>query len=389
MDTVTSNKEHLYKMLSLASPTGGEQVLQRYLYEWAKPFADRIEADVMGNMAVVINPEARLRVMLSAHCDRVGFLIMDITEQGYLRVDSLGGIDEATVYGAMVVIRGKKGDVPGVFGKVSTHLQTKKQKEQVPLMDEVWIDIGAKDRKEAQEYVSVGDYAVYEPRVTELKGSLLAAPALDNIIGVYSVMQVAKNCAERGIAVALYCLGTVQEEIGARGATAAAEGIKPDVAIAVDTTLATDTPGKTKNLTDPALELDAGPSILRGPNGHPVITSLLEKVAQKNNIPYQIKPDAKAASNDAKPLQLAAGGTAASSIGIPLRNMHTQTEVASMADIEATISLLTEFVCSLKEDQDLLPINFDMNGEPLGQLVDTSGFRQNEATSNASAIDRF
>src|SRR5690554_8056326 len=154
-------------------------------------------------------------------------------------------------------------------------------------MDEVWIDIGAKNIKEAQEFVSIGDYAIYEPHVTELKRSLFAAPALDNIIGVYAVMQVAKNCAERGIDVALYCLGTVQEEIGARGATAASEGIKPDVAIAVDTTLATDTPGKTKNLTDPALELDAGPSILRGPNGHPVLTRLLEKVVQKNNIPIR------------------------------------------------------------------------------------------------------
>jgi putative aminopeptidase FrvX len=376
MNQASSDKNHLYKMLSLASPTGGEQVLQRYLHEWAKPFADRIEADLMGNMALVINPKARLRVMLSAHCDRIGFLIMEITEQGYLRVDSLGGIDEATVYGARAVIRGKKGDVPGIFGKISTHLQTKKQKEQVPLMDEVWIDIGAKNKEEAQELVSVGDYAVYEPSVTELKGSRFAAPALDNIIGVYSVMQVAKNCAERGINVALYCLGTVQEEIGARGATAAAEGIRPDIAIAVDTTLATDTPGKTKNLTDPALGLDKGPSILRGPNGHPVITRLLVEVAQKNNLPYQIKPDAKAASNDAKPLQLAAGGTAASSIGIPLRNMHTQNEVASMADIEATIRLLTEFVCSLKEDQDLLPINFDKKGKPLPKLVETPGFRQ-------------
>lgn len=363
-------------MLSIPSPTGGEQELQRYLHDWAKPFADRIEVDLIGNLAVVVNPEARLRVMLAAHCDRIGFMIMDITEQGYLKVEALGGIDEATVLGARVLIRGKKGDVPGIFGKVSTHLQTQNQKAQVALIDVVWIDIGAKDKKEAQELVSAGDYAIYEPRVTELKGSRIAAPALDNVIGVYAVMQVAKNCAERGIDVALYCLGTVQEEIGSRGAIAAAEGIKPDIAIAVDTTLAIDTPGKTKNITDPALKLDGGPSILRGPNGHPVITRLLIDMAQRHNIPYQLKPDAKVASNDAKPLQLAAGGTAAGSIGIPLRNMHTQVEVASMVDIEATITLLTEFMCSLKEDQDLLPINYDINGEPLPKLVEKPGFRQ-------------
>lgn len=361
------NKGFLRKILSLASPTGGEQELQRYLHEWATPFADRIEADMLGNMAVVINPDAKLRVMLAGHCDRIGFIVMEITEQGYLRVDPLGGIDEATVLGAHVVIRSKKGDVPGIFGKVSTHIQTKEEKERVPLMDEVWIDIGAKDKEAAEKLVAVGDYAVYENHVTELSGSRIASPALDNMTGLYAIMQTAKNCAERGIDVALYAVSTVQEEIGSRGAEVAGNAIKPHIAIAVDTTLAIDTPGQPKIRTTPQLSLGDGPSIMRGPNAHPIVTRLFIDAAKNANIPYQLEVNAQEASNDAKSMQVADSGCAAGSIGIPLRNMHTQVEVVDMDDVENTVRLLTEFVCSLKEDQDLLPINADVDGKFVDQ----------------------
>ena len=119
-----SDKEFLEKLLSLSSPTGSEQAIQRFLHSWAEPFADKIETDYVGNLAVVINPEAKLRVMLAGHCDRIGFMVMQILEQGFLRVDALGGIDKATMLGAQVVIQTKHGEVVGVVGKTSTHLQS-------------------------------------------------------------------------------------------------------------------------------------------------------------------------------------------------------------------------------------------------------------------------
>lgn len=352
-----SDKAFLEELLTLSSPTGNEQAIQRFLHEWAEPFAHKIETDYVGNLAVVINPEAKLRIMLAGHCDRIGFMIMQITELGFLRVDALGGIDKATMLGAQVVIQTKNGEVIGVIGKTSTHLQSFQEQGNTPSVDTVWIDIGAKSKEEAENLVDVGDYVTYKTELVQLAGQRIAAPALDNMLGLYAIMQTARNCAEKGIDVALYCVSTAQEEIGSRGAKTAASAIQPHVAIAVDTTLANDTPAKAKTLTTPDLKIDAGPSIMKGPNSNPIVTSKLIASAQKLGIPYQMEIKAQTASNDAKEMQLADSGTAAGSVGIPLRNMHTQVEVASLDDLEYTVQLLTDFVTSISANEDFFPIN--------------------------------
>lgn len=353
------NRKFLDRLLSISSPTGNEQKLQRFLHDWAKDFADTVETDLHGNLAVVINPKGKLRIMLAGHCDQLAFMVMGITEQGYLKIDPLGGIDEATVLGSRVVVHAKDGNIPGVFGKVSTHLQSKEEQDAVPMLDKVWVDIGARDRKEAESKVQIGDYITYEPVITELMGGRITAPKLDNMLGLYAVMQTAKRCKERGIDVALYAVSTVQEEIGSRGADSATTAISPHVAIAVDTTLATDTPGKINKATAPKIALGAGPSISHGPNTNILLEHLCVEACIRLEIPFQKHATAKAESNDAKNLQLADGGTAAASIGIPIRNMHTQVEIASLEDIENTARLLTELVCSIRPEMDFLPINAD------------------------------
>jgi endoglucanase len=352
-----SDKTFLEKLLSLSSPTGNEQEIQRFLHDWAKPFAHKIETDYVGNLAVVINPEAKLRIMLAGHCDRIGFMVMQITDLGFLRIDALGGIDKLTMLGAEVIIQTKNGEVTGVIGKTSTHLQTIQEQGNAPSVDTVWIDIGAKSKEDAEKLVEVGDFVTYKNELIALSGPRIAAPALDNILGLYAIMKTARNCAERGIDVALYCVSTAQEEIGSRGAKTAASAIQPHVAIAVDTTLANDTPAKAKTQTTPDLKLDAGPSILKGPNSNPIVTSKLIASAQKLGIPFQMEINAKTASNDAKEMQLADSGTAAGSVGIPLRNMHTQVEVASLDDLEYTVQLLTDFVTSIAANENFFPIN--------------------------------
>lgn len=358
-----TDKDFLEKLLSLSSATGNEQATQRFLYDWAKPFADKIETDYVGNLAVVINPGAKLRVMLAGHCDRIGFMVMQITEQGFLRVDALGGIDKSTMLGAQVVIHNKNGEVTGVIGKTSLHLQTIDQQTKVPTVDTVWVDIGAQNKEEAEKLVAVCDYVTYKTNLIQLAGSKIAAPALDNMLGLYAIMKTASNCAEQGIGVSLYCVSTAQEEIGSRGAKTAATAIRPHIAIAVDTTVANDTPAKATILTTPDLSLESGPSIMQGPNGSPAVTYKLKASALKLGIPFQMEINAKTASNDAKEMQLADSGTAAGSVGIPLRNMHTQIEVASLDDVENTIKLLTGFVISLNPDENFLAINYNEQGE--------------------------
>lgn len=352
------DRPFLEKLLSLCSPTGNEQALQRYLHDWAKPFAGKLETDYLGNLAVIVNPGAKIRIMLAGHCDQIGFMVMQITQDGFLRVDALGGIDKATVLAAEVVVHNARGGVKGVIGKMSLHLQSMQEQQNTPALDTVWIDIGAKSQEEAEKLVSVGDYVTYKSNIVELAGTRIAAPALDNMLGLYAIMKTAENCAQRGINVSLYCVSTAQEEIGSRGAKTAANAIHPNVAIAVDTTLANDTPAKAHTLTTPPLKIDAGPTIMQGPNGSPVVSFKLRSAAEKLGIPFQMEINTQPASNDAKEMQLADSGTAAGSVGIPLRNMHTQTEIASLTDLENTVALLTEFVTSLSADEDFLSINY-------------------------------
>lgn len=357
--------DFLRKIIATGSPTGREQELQRYIREWAAPFAGRIEADAVGNLAVVVNPDAPKRVMLAGHCDRIGFMVMKITRHGCLRVDALGGVDEATVLGSRVIVHTRQGEIPGVIGKVSTHLQKPEDKESVTSIDRIWIDIGAKDKQDAARHVTVGDYVSYHPEMITLLGSRVSGPGLDNMLGLYVILHVAKECAARDIDVALYCVSTVQEEIGARGAQTAANAIRPEVAIAVDTALAMDTPGKPKTITTNRLKLGAGPSILEGPSGHARVTRLLQQAAEREDLPYQKQPNSSVASNDAKTMQLADIGTASGSVGIPLRNMHTQVELADLDDVAAAIRVLVSFVCSLKADTDYFPLKYDETGEKL------------------------
>ena len=354
--------ELLEALVACPSATGSEQAIQRLVAEHARGFADVLEPDLHGNLGVVLNPGAERRVVLAAHCDQIGFMVMEIGEAGFLHVDPLGGVDEQTVLGTRVVVHGRKGPVPGVFGKTSTHLQASNEREKTPLVDQVWVDIGARSREEAEERVGIGDAVTYEARLLRLQNDRVAGPGLDNAAGLWAILEVARRCAGKKLEVALHCVSTVQEEVGSRGAESAVSRIRPVVAVSVDTTLTVDDPGVPKKRTAPKVRLEGGPSISMGPNTHPVVAHLLCRAAREKGVSCQREPNADVESNDAKPLQVGGGGVAVASVGIPIRNMHTPTEVMSLTDLEGAATLLTEFVLSLRDGTDLLPISFDPPG---------------------------
>ncbi len=354
--------DFLEELISTGAPGGAEQRIQRLLYARAEKFADRIDADLHGNLSVVINPGATRRVMLAAHCDRIAFMVMQIEENGYIHLDAVGGVDESTVLGATVVIHGQKGDITGVLGKTASHNQSEDERSKVPKLDTMWVDIGCRDKEEVEKLVSLGDYVTFAPTISRLRNNRIAAPALDNCLGLWAVMETARRCAAAGkLDVALYCVSTVQEEIGSRGADTATSQISPDIAIAVDTTLAIDDPSRPQKVTAPTIRLDAGPSISAGPNTNPALARLLTDAADRAGVDHQREPNPSPESNDAKAMQIADGGAAALSVGIPIRNMHTQVEVASLRDVEATAAMLTEFVRTLRSTTDLLPINHGLD----------------------------
>ena len=184
------SKKFLYKLLETPSPTGFEVQIQKVVKARMKDYADEITSDLHGNLIVGINTKAPRRVMLAGHCDQIGFMVKHITEKGFIYVDQLGGIDKGVIPGSKATIYGKNGPITGVFGRKPIHSQSAEERQKMTLdINNNWIDIGAKDRKEAEKFVSIGDPATYELYVQELQNNLFAGVGLDDRVGLFVVME--------------------------------------------------------------------------------------------------------------------------------------------------------------------------------------------------------
>jgi endoglucanase len=354
-----TSRDFLYELIRTPSPTGGEQPIQRKIHARFKDIADSIEPDVHGNLILALNPGAKRKVMLAGHCDQIGFLVKYISPEGYIYLDALGGTDSGVVLGEHLIIHAKSGPIEGVIGRKPVHLQKGPEVQQIPVKDKIWLDIGAKDEAEVRERVAIGDYVTFRLEVTELCGDLISAPGLDNKAGLYVCLEVFRLCAEAGCEAGLYVVSTVQEEIGSRGASTATSKLSPDVGIAVDVIPATDDPGYDLPPQQYVpCKLREGPTISTGPNTNRVVEEMLLKAAERIGAPYQPDPSGTTAANDARVMQIADSGVAVASVGIPQRNMHTQVEIVSIADLDNSVKLLVEFICSVKNDSDFRPFYF-------------------------------
>lgn len=349
------SKKFLYRLLETPSPTGFEEEIQQVVKDYIKPYADSIEIDVHGNLIAGINTKAKRRVMLAGHCDQIGFMVRHITKEGYIYVLPLGGIDAGVVYGAQVEIHTKTGKILGVFGRKPIHNQKPEERKNLKIdLDTAWIDIGAKDDKEVKALIEIGDPITYKLGVSELRQDLICSPGLDNRVGLFVAMEALRICSKQKIPVALYAVSTVQEEVGLRGAKTAAYTIDPHVGIAIDVTHASDNPGL-EDSKAPPIHLGKGPAIHKGVNVNSVVYRKMLEAANKLKIPFQISPSYYPLGNDANALQVNRGGSAACSIGIPNRYMHTQVEVCSLTDLENSAELVAGFCKDLKDSIDLRP----------------------------------
>lgn len=350
------DKAFLYKLLETPSPSGFEQPVQRLIRERMKKYADSIETDYHGNVIVGLNTKAERRVMLSGHCDQIGLMVKQITNDGFILVSAIGGIDVGVLHASRVTIYSSKGEVPGVIGRKPIHKQTAEERDRTKNdLEKIWIDIGAKNKKEAEKKVSIGDPITFELRVLELDNQLFAAPGLDNKTGAFIVMEALRLCAQENIKVALYSVSTVQEEIGIRGAVTSTYSVNPEVGIAVDVGLSTDSPAS-EGTKDAPLKLGSGPGLHVGANTNPVVGKMLGEAAKKAKKPSQIIPAPKTLGTDAANIQLSRGGVATGGIAIPNRYMHSQVEVCNLKDIEAAVMILVNFVESINGKTDFRPM---------------------------------
>lgn len=348
-------REFLESLLNTPSPTGFEERIQRVVRKRMTKYADSIESDLHGNLIVALNPKAKKRVMLAGHCDQIGFMVTHITSDGFIYVSALGGIDAGVLQGTKVTIYGEKGAVDGVFGRKPIHMQGADERSQMKLdISKCWIDIGAKSKKEAEKMVAIGDSATFKLGVMQLGNDFICAPGLDDRVGLFVVMEALRLCKGSKLNVGLFAVSTVQEEVGLRGASTAAYTIDPEVGIAVDVTHASDNPAN-ENAKSVPCKLGAGPTICRGPNVNPIVERMLIASAKKGKIGFQHSPSSKLLGNDANAIQVARGGIAAGSVGIPNRYMHTQVEVCSLKDLENSAKLLANFVKSISANTDFRP----------------------------------
>lgn len=349
------SKDFLHQLLLTPSPTGYEQPVQRIIRERMKKYADSVETDLHGNVLVGINTKATRKVMLAGHCDQIGLMVRHISADGFIYVAALGGIDVGTLHAAKVTFHTEKGPVHGVIGRKPIHAQSADERDRTKNdIERIWVDIGAKNRKDAEKRVQVGDVATFELGVLELGNGLICSPGLDDKVGLFIAMETLRVLSSKKLAVGLYAVSTVQEEIGLRGATTSTFGINPEVGIAIDVTHASDNPGNENSKAVPC-KLGEGPAITSGPNSNPVVERMIKASAKKAKIPYQISPCPRPFGNDANAMQLSRGGVATLSLGIPNRYMHTQAEICSYKDLENSIKLLAHFIASITAKTDFRP----------------------------------
>ncbi len=349
-----SSKNFLFDLLNIPSPSGFEVKIQEKCREYMNSYVDEIYKDVHGNQFYVINKEAPLRVMLCGHVDEIGLMVNSIDEDGFIRAVAIGGVDTAILPGQRVVIHTTKGDIHGVIGRKPIHLTPEKEREKTTQLHELWIDIGVKNKKEAEKIVSVADPITLDVPIRELKNNLISARGLDDRIGAFVCLEAIRNLPKKKLKIAVYCVTTVQEEIGLRGAITSAYACEPHTAIAVDVGWATDHPGIDKaKYAD--IKIGRGPILDKGPNINPKVLEGLIKVAQSQNIPYQLMPAPRATGTDANAIQLSRKGVATGLVGIPNRYMHTPAEIVSLTDVENAIKLIKNWVLSLTPSVDFTP----------------------------------
>ncbi len=349
-----SEREFLFQLLDTPSPTGFESEGQKKWAGYVRPFASAVESDAYGNAWARLdgtNPKAPV-VMIEAHADEIGYMVRHITDDGFLRVDRIGGSDWVSARGRRVVIFGDDGEVRGVIGNTAIHLRERKDGEKSPEIHELYVDIGASNAEEAGKMgVRVGSPAIYTDGPEMFGENRLVGRALDNRIGGFIIAQVVKRLSGEPPAAGLIALNAVQEEIGGHGAKMAAHRLMPDVCLVLDVTHATDTPA-IEHAKHGHIELGGGPTVTHGTVNHPEVVKRLISVAAEQGMPLQHEASSRSTATDTDSIFRVRHGIPSALVSLPLRYMHSVIEMADFGDVEQVVELMAGFTKSIAEDDE-------------------------------------
>lgn len=344
--------EFLKDLLLTPSPSGYEQPVQQVVREYVADFADLVKTDVHGNVIVGKNVDAPTRVLLAGHCDQIGLVVTHIDDKGFLYTLPIGGWDPQQLIGQRMTVWTSSGPVPAVIARKPIHLLKSDERNKVVKLEEMWLDMGAKDKEDAASVVRIGDPVTLELGYQEMRNGLANAPGMDNITGVWVVIEALRRA--QSLNCALYAVSTVQEEIGLRGAYTSTFAVDPHIGIAVDVTHATDCPTIDQR-QEGDVKLGGGPVIERGPNVNPRLFDRLVETAQQANMPYQVAAHNRGTGTDANAIQLSRAGVVTGLVSIPNRYMHSAVETIALDDIDRAADLLANFVSELTGEEDFTP----------------------------------
>lgn len=342
------NLQFLKNLVSAPSPSGFEAPAQRVLREFLTPYADEIKSDINGNLIAYKKGSDKLKVMVVGHADEIGMIVNHIDEQGYVYVKTLGGFDVNLLPGLRLDIYHEGKIIRGIIGKKPIHMLRGGDDNAKLKLEDLWIDIGAKNKEEAIQKVSIGDIITYHSDFEMLSEDLIVSKATDNKVGVYVASRVMQELAGKKLKANYYAVSSVGEETTMKGAGTSAHQIQPDIAIAVDVTFTSDIPGADKRVFGD-VELGKGPTVSIGAALHPLIKDMMLKIADKHKIPYQIEIAPGRTGTDADAIHGLGRGAATTVIGIPNRYMHSPNEVISLSDLENAVKLIAKFILELDD----------------------------------------
>ncbi|MEE9371861.1 MAG: M20/M25/M40 family metallo-hydrolase [Saprospiraceae bacterium] len=335
-------RKFLEKYINNTSPTGFESSGQKLWLKYLQPYIDEWEIDDYGNAVATINPGQDFRVVIEAHADEISWFVNYISDKGMVRVIKNGGSDGTIAPSKRVHIHTKTGPVMGVFGWPAVHLRDNKHEANTPKVRNIFIDIGAKSKKEALEMgIQVGNVATFQDEFLELNNRFFCGRSLDNKIGGFAIAEVARKIKENkiGLPFTLLLVNSVQEEVGLKGAKMIAARLHPNAAIITDVTHDTSTP-MIKAVEEGDIKCGDGPSLAFAPAIHYKLLDIVMDAAEENEIPYQRSAYSRSTGTDTESFAYSHSGIPTVLISTPLKYMHTTVEMCAKSDVTHLINLI-------------------------------------------------
>ena len=340
-----SSLAFLKRLLDTPAPSGFESPAAKVWREEAASFADKVTTDVAGNSMAEVNPGGSPTIMLDGHIDEIGLIVQYIDDDGFIYPSPIGGWDPQVLVGQRIRFIGRNGDVLGVIGKKPIHLMKSADRDVASKLTDLWVDIGATTRAEAEGRVNVGDPGVIDSKTVDFPNNRIVSRSIDDRIGAFVVLEALRRYSQNRGPARVVAAATTQEEIAwhGGGALVCTNCINPQLAIVIDVTFATDHPNiEKKEIGDH--RVGGGPVLSRGAVISPVVFDLLRSTADRQGIKFSIHAAGRDTATNADAIHIAREGVATGLVSIPNRYMHSPNEMVSLEDVDKTSTLLAE-VC--------------------------------------------